>query len=65
MVLYFLLHPHRQHVAHCVRRLDLRGRRDVGIGVERESRAVVAEHPAHRLDVHAVLECQRCEGVPL
>ena len=59
------LHSYRQHVAHRVRRLDLRGRRDVGVGVEREPRAVVAEHPAHRLDVHAVLERQGSERVPL
>ena len=56
---------HRQHVAHRVRRLDLRRSGDVGVGVQREPRAVVAEHSTHRLDVHAVLECQRGECVPL
>ena len=59
------LHIYRQHAAHRVRCLDLRGRRDVGVGVECEPRAVVAEHPAHRLDVHAVLESECSERVPL
>ena len=59
------LHIYRQHIPHRVRRLNLRGRRDVGVGVQREPRAVVSQHPAHRLDVHAVLESQRSKRVPL
>ena len=58
-------HLHRQHVSHRLRRLDLRGGRDVGVGIEREARAEVPEHAADRLDVHAVLERERGERVPI
>ena len=58
------LHAHRQHVADRLCRLDLRGRRDVGIGVEREARAEMPEHAADRFDVYAVLERERGERVP-
>ena len=58
-------HLHRQHVADRLCRLDLRGRRDVGVGVEREARAEVPEHAADRFDVHAVLERERGERVPI
>ena len=37
----------------------------VGVGAKGESRVVVAQHAGHCLDVHAVLQCQGCEGVPL
>ena len=37
----------------------------MGVGAEREPRVIVAEHSAHGLDVHAVLECQGSERVPL
>ena len=36
---------------------------DVGVGVQRESRGVVTEHTADGLDVHAVLQGHRREGV--
>ena len=39
--------------------------RGVGVGAEGEARVVVAQCAGQRLDVHAVLEGQRCEGVPL
>ena len=59
------LHIYRQHAAHRVRRLDLRGRRDVGVGVEREACTEVPEHATDCFDVHAVLERERSERVPL
>ena len=37
----------------------------VGVGAECESGIVVAQHAADGFDVHAVLQCQRCEGMPL
>ncbi len=37
----------------------------MGVGVEGESRGEVTQHTGHRLDVHAVLQSQCCEGVPL
>ena len=36
---------------------------DVGVGVQREPRRVVAQHTADGLDVHAVLQGHRREGV--
>ena len=38
---------------------------DMGIGVQREARRVVAEHTADRFHVHAVLQGHRREGMPL
>ena len=35
----------------------------MGVGVEGESRGEVAQHTRYSLDVHAVLQRQRCEGV--
>ena len=37
----------------------------VGVGAECESGIIVAEHTADGFDVHAILQCQRCEGMPL
>lgn len=37
----------------------------MGVGVQGESGRVVAQHPGDSLDVHSVLQCQGCEGVPL
>ena len=48
-----------------MRRLELCVGGDVGIGVQREPCGVVSEHTADGLDVHAVLQGHRCEGVPL
>ena len=39
--------------------------RGVGVGAESEARVVVSQRAGQRLDVHAVLEGQRGEGVPL
>ena len=35
----------------------------MGVGVEREAGGEMAEHTADRLDVHAILEGDGCEGV--
>ena len=45
-------------------RLELRVGGDVGVGVQREACGVVTQHTADGLDVHAVLQRHRCEGVP-
>ena len=37
----------------------------MSVGVQREARGVVTQHGGHRFHVHAVLERQRCECVPL
>ena len=37
----------------------------MGVGAECESGIIVAEHTADGFDVHSVLQCQRCEGMPL
>ena len=39
--------------------------RGVGVGAEGKARVVVAQRTRQRLDIHAVLEGQRGEGVPL
>ena len=48
-----------------MRRFELRVSGDVGVGVQREPRRVVAQHTADGLDVHAVLQGHGREGVPL
>ena len=35
----------------------------MGVGAEREARVIVAQRSGQRLDIHAVLEGQRGEGV--
>ena len=35
------------------------------VGVQREACRKMPQHARHGLDVHSVLQCQRCEGVPL
>ena len=37
----------------------------MSVGVQREARRVVAQHRGHCFHVHAILQCQRCEGMPL
>ena len=51
--------------AHFLRSLLLHLPRGVGVGAECESGIIVAEHTADGFDVHAILQCQRCEGMPL
>ena len=36
---------------------------DLGVGVQGEACGEVPQHTGHGLDVHAVLECDGCEGV--
>ena len=35
------------------------------VGVQREACRKMPQHTRYGLDVHTVLQCQRCEGVPL
>ena len=37
----------------------------MSVGVQREACRKMPQHTRHGLDVHTVLQCQRCEGVPL
>ena len=46
-----------------MRRFELGVRCDVGVGVQREARRVVAQHRGHRFHVHAVLQGHGREGV--
>ena len=38
---------------------------DVGVGSQREACVEVTEHTGYRFHVYAILQCQRCECVPL
>ena len=38
---------------------------DVGVGIQGKARAVVPQDVGHRLDVHALLDRQGCERMPL
>ena len=53
------------HIAHGIRCFSHHIRRGVGVGAEGKARVVVSQRTGQRLDVHAVLEGQRGEGVPL
>lgn len=46
-----------------MRRFELRVRGNAGVCIQREAHRVVVEHTADGLDVHAVLERHRGEGV--
>ena len=63
--LFFCSHDLRHEAAHglCGFILLLTG--GVSVGTEREACIVVPQHTADGFHVHAVLQCQRCEGVPL
>ena len=37
----------------------------MSVGVQRKPCRKMPQHTRHGLDVHSVLQCQRCEGVPL
>ena len=37
----------------------------MSVGVQREACRKMPQHARHGLDVHSVLQGQRCEGVPL
>ena len=50
-------------VAHSFRYFVLLLPGGVGIGSQGEARFIVSQHTADGFDVHAVLQCQRCEGM--
>lgn len=58
---YHLAHE----ITHGLRRLVLHLACGVGVGAQGEARVIVAQHTGDGLDVHAVLQRQGCEGVPL
>ena len=60
-----LLESTGEDTAHRIGGFFLRRGCDVGVGVQRKSRAVVSQHPGDCLDVHAVLQGQRSERMPL
>ena len=37
----------------------------MSVGVQRKACRKMPQHARYGFDVHAVLQCQRCEGVPL
>ena len=37
----------------------------MSVGVQREACRKMPQHARYGFNVHAVLQCQRCEGVPL
>ena len=59
------LHDLCHEVAHRLCGLVLLLPRSVGVGAECKSGVIVAEHTADGFDVHTILQCQRCEGMPL
>ena len=63
-IIFSLSDCRRQDLLHGPGRLLLGRCCDVGIGVQGEPGAVMAQHPGHRLDVHPILKCQCCERVP-
>ena len=60
---FFCLHHLRHEAAHLLCSTLLHLPRGVGVGAESESGIIVAEHTADGFDVHAILQCQRCEGM--
>ena len=54
-----------QESAHLCCRLMLHTRGHMGVGIQGEACGVVAQHGGKGLDIHAVLQGQRGEGVPL
>ena len=60
---FFCLHDLCHETAHRLCGLVLLLPCSVGVGAERESGVIVAEHTADGFDVHAILQCQRCEGM--
>ena len=55
----------RHEAAHFLRGLLLHLPCDVGVGAERKACVVVTQHAADGFHIHTVLQCQRCEGMPL
>ena len=58
-------HDLRHEIAHLFGGALLHLPRDVGVGAEREACVEMAKHTGYCLYVHAILERQRCECVPL
>ena len=58
-------HDLRHEIAHLFGGAFLHLACDVGVGAKRESRVEVSEHTRYGFHVYAILECQRCECVPL
>ena len=58
-------HHLRHEIAHLFGGALLHLPRDVGIGSQRKARVEVTEHTGYRFHVHAVLQCQGRECVPL
>ena len=56
---------HTQDISHGLGGFFLRRGGDMGVGIQGEACGEVTEHAGHRLDVHAVLEGDGGEGVPL
>ena len=54
---------HRQHVTHSPGGFFLGAGADVGVGVQSEAGGEVARHAGDGLNVHAVLQRQRSEGM--
>ena len=59
--LYYLAHE----ISHGFRRLILHLAGGVGVGAQGEARIVMTQHTGNGLDVHAILQGQGGEGVPL
>ena len=59
------LHDLCHEIAHLFCCTFLHLPRDVGVGAEREARIEMAEHARYSFHIHAILQCQRCECVPL
>lgn len=57
------LHRHLHEISDLLRRLLLHPACDVGVGIQRKTRGEMAQHLGQGLDVHAILQCQRGEGV--
>ena len=60
-----LLHHLCHEIAHLFGCAFLHLARDVGVGAEREAGIEVTKHTRYRFHVHAILQRQGCECVPL
>ena len=58
-----LLYNLANNIPHRISRLPHHLRRGVGVGAQREPRAVVPQSAGQSFYIHAVLQGQRCEGV--
>ena len=61
--IFLCLHRLTDNIPDSIGGVTLHFRRGVGVGAEREARVIVSQCAGQRLDVHAVLEGQRGEGV--